>query len=347
MSVVRQPDFRHLLAMTDERGTFEHAELTRPRREHGYCTDDMARVLVVASREPNPPPEVRNLGALALRFLTDAQDMDGFYQNRKTDRGRWRGRASVHDCWGRSVWGLGTAAARSDDDFVRQWATTQFERAARRRSPWVRSMAFASLGAAELLAAKHDHREARELIEAVADTMARVGQDAESGVEADPSWPWPEPRLSYANAVIPDAMMATGVALDEPALVERGLSLLAWLLAHETIDGHLSVAPVGGDAAGGRRPAFDQQPIEVATLADACARAAIIDGHPRWAAGVAAAMAWFEGENDGHHVMFDLETGGSFDGLQAAGANRNQGTESTLAFLSTCQHSRCLAAARR
>ena len=33
-----------------------HAE---PRPEHGYCTDDMARVLVVASREPEPAPGVQ------------------------------------------------------------------------------------------------------------------------------------------------------------------------------------------------------------------------------------------------------------------------------------------------
>ena len=48
------PVFDHLLRMTDHRGTFEHACLTEPRREHGYCTDDMARVLVVATREPDP-----------------------------------------------------------------------------------------------------------------------------------------------------------------------------------------------------------------------------------------------------------------------------------------------------
>lgn len=39
-----EPDFRHLLHMTDERATFEHALFREPRPEHGYCTDDMARV---------------------------------------------------------------------------------------------------------------------------------------------------------------------------------------------------------------------------------------------------------------------------------------------------------------
>ena len=56
MSAAPPPRFDHLLHMTDARGTFEHAKLTEPRPEHGYCTDDMARVLVVSTREPHPDP---------------------------------------------------------------------------------------------------------------------------------------------------------------------------------------------------------------------------------------------------------------------------------------------------
>ena len=72
-------------------------------------------------------------------------------------------------------------------------------------------------------------------------------------------------------------MIAAGVALDDAALRQRGLDLLAWLLEYETADGHLSPTPVAGRGADDPRPAFDQQPIEVATLADACARAAAVD----------------------------------------------------------------------
>ena len=42
------------------------------------------------------------------------------------------------------------------------------------------------------------------------------------------------------------------------------------------------------------------------------------------------------------HVMWDPATGGGFDGLEAGGPNRNQGTESTLALLATLQHARHL-----
>jgi hypothetical protein len=327
--------FDHVLRMTDEHATFEHAKLTEPRREHGYCTDDMARVLLVCIREPLPTPEVQRLIDTSLRFLGNAQTLDGSYSNRMSKAGRWLDRPTVEDCWGRSVWALGTAASVARADRTRQIAVTQFERAARRRSPWPRAMAFAAIGAAELLSVSPAHAEARALLTAAADAMPTCADDA--------SWPWPEPRLTYANAVLPEAMIAAGAVLDRTPLLRHGLDLLGWLLEHETRDGHLSVTPAGGSSPGASRPAFDQQPIEVAALADACARAASVDaGDRRWAEGVSDAVAWFLGRNDGHHVMWDPTTGGGFDGLEAGGPNRNQGTESTLALLSTLQHGRSL-----
>ena len=332
MTTKSTPDFNHILRMTDDRGTFEHAKFSEPRPEHGYCTDDMARVLVVATREPNPTPAVRRLAEVSLRFLIDAQGHAGDYRNRMNRHGRWEDRPTLDDCWGRSIWGLGTAASHGDTDWMRQRAIAQFERAARQRSAWPRAMAFAALGAAELLAVRPEHRAARDLLTEAADVMPTPGDYV--------VWPWPEARLTYANAVLPEAMIAAGAELDRPSLLQHGLELLEWLLDHETVGGHLSVTPVGGAGAGDIRPAFDQQPIEVATLADACARAATVDGNQRWTDGVAAAAAWFLGNNDGQHVMWDPETGGGFDGLELGGANLNQGTESTLALLSTLQHGR-------
>ena len=327
------PKFDHLLRMTDQRGTFEHAKLTEPRREHGYCTDDMARVLVVSTREPHPGRAITDLVVLSMRFLGDAQSVDGKYRNRMDDHGRWTDRPALEDCWGRSLWALGTAASHADDDWVRQVAVAQFERAAPRRSPWTRAMCFAAIGAAELLVAKPDHRGARALLADAANLL--------QGLDDGP--PWPEPTLTYANAVIPEAMIAAGSVLDIPRLQARGLALLGWLLDHETIDGHLSVTPAGGSPPEAARPGFDQQPIEVAALADACARAASIDAsNHAWADGVARAVAWFLGDNDGRRVMWDPATGGGFDGLEAGGVNANQGTESTLAVLSTLQHARHL-----
>jgi hypothetical protein len=331
--------FDHLLHLTDRRGTFEHACFAEPRPEHGYCTDDMARVLVVASREPNSDGAVNGLTRVAVQFLNDAQSYAGACRNRMDSRGGWGDEPSLEDCWGRCIWGLGTAAAHSDISLVRRLAVIQFERAAKVRSPWPRAMAFAALGAAELLSVDPAHKAARALLTDYADTVAKPTGDA--------SWPWPEPRLTYANAVLPEAMIAAGVALDDSTLRYRGLDLLGWLVEYETTGGHLSPTPAAGRGRDDLRPAFDQQPIEVSTLADACARAAAIDTASTWPDGVRAAAAWFMGDNDALQPMWDPETGGGFDGLQADGVNRNQGAESTLAVLSTMQHARRFSTVRQ
>jgi hypothetical protein len=325
------PDFGHLLDMTDQHGTFEHALFTQPRPEHGYCSDDMARVLIVVVREPDHTPAIRSLAMLSLRFLQDALDSHGRCRNRMDRFGVWEDSPTVNDSWGRSIWGLGTAVAHSEDHLIRHLAARGLDRAMTQRSPWPRAMAFAALGAAELLDVDPGSLSATALLSDAADAMAGPRQGR---------WPWPEERLTYANATLPEAMIAAGSVLGRPILVKQGLELLEWLLTRETRHGHLSITPAGGSGPNDEGPGFDQQPIEVAALADACVRAEAVTGDQRWSDGITAAANWFLGDNDNGTPMWDPETGGAFDGLEEHGANRNQGTESTLAFLSTLQHAR-------
>jgi hypothetical protein len=327
-----EPDFGHLLSMSDERGTFEHALFSAPRPEHGYCTDDMARVLVVAVRERCTAPAMRSLATLSVGFLLDALDPRGKCRNRMNRSGAWEDPPALDDCWGRSIWGLGTAMSHSDDRVIRHLASKGIERGMKQRSPWPRAMAFAALGAAEMLTVDPGNVTALTFLSDAADAM---------GAPTHPTqWIWPEQRLSYANATLPEAMIAAGSVLGRPALLEHGLALLEWLLDRETQHGHLSVTPVGGRGPDDEGPGFDQQPIEVAALADACARAAAVVEDQRWTDGIRAAANWFLGDNDGGVVMWDPTTGGAFDGLERDRANLNQGTESTLALLSTLQHAR-------
>jgi len=146
--------------------------------------------------------------------------------------------------------------------------------------------------------------------------------------------------------VLPEVLIAAGDLLDDPESLAAGLGLLGWLLDIETRDGHLSVTPVEGRGPGEEQPGGDQQPIEVAALADACARAYDVTGDRRWAAGVEAAASWFFGVNDAGVWMVDMSSGAGYDGLQAHGRNENQGAESTLALISTQQQARRLALCR-
>lgn len=324
--------FSHLHRLSDSTGLFEHAELTERRLEHGYCVDDVARGLVVTAREPEPDEATSALAATYQRFLASAQGADGGFRNRLDAGLSWRDEPSVEDCWGRALWGLGTAAARSAE--LADEALELFSRSATRRSPWSRAMGFAGLGAAEVLSVHPHHDGARGLLAAAAEMIAPLGGNAHW---PSPQWRWPEDRLRYANAVLPEVLVAAGDLLARPRWVAQGLDLLDWLLDVELNGDHISVTPAHGWSLGELRPGFDQQPIEVAALADACARAHDLTNDPRWAHAVLRCAAWFAGSNDTGTVMVDPVSGGGHDGLEADGRNENQGAESTLAMLSTLQ----------
>ena len=331
----------HLVHLSDLRGLFEHADHITPRREHGYCTDDNSRLLVVTSREDDTGA-AHTLSRLALAFVVDAQEPDGLLHNRMNIAGEWTDGATNDDWWGRSLWALGVASVDHWDASVRHRARTAFERSAKVRSSWPHAMAFAALGATQVLIDEPNHRAARRLLR---DALVTIGRPSTG------RWQWPLPRVTYANAAIAEAVIGAGAALAEYAIVEQGLSMLSWLLDLQTLDGHISVVGTTGLAPGNPwpcdgTPMFDQQPIEVAALADACWLAYRVTGDERWATAVLLANAWFDGANDTGAVMHDSVSGGGYDGLHADRVNLNEGAESTLAFISTRQRARSLSVSR-
>jgi hypothetical protein len=289
--------FDHLVSLTTPLGLFEHALGSVPRRDHGYCLDDVSRGLVVTARQPDPDGDTRALSRIYLEFTLAAQDDRGRFRNRRRADGVWMGHANVDDHWGRALWGLGTAATASPDWHVRDAALGAATLGFQSRSTWVRATAYA----------------------------------------AHATWPWPEPRLTYANAVLPEALLAIGSALDDDSALADGLALLSWLVKLETRGHHLSVTPAGGWRRGEPRPGFDQQPIEVSALAEACWRAYAITGDRDWLRPIERSVAWFAGANDLGLALYDPASGGGSDGLHADRVNENQGAESTLAGLATLQ----------
>jgi hypothetical protein len=327
----------HLERLTDDRGLFEHALLSVPRPEHGYCVDDAARAIVVLCREPDHSLAARRLLRCYLALVSEAIDADGQSHNRMATDRRWHDETSTGDWWGRAVWGLGVAAVHGPSAAVRAAAMTAFRRAALARSIHPHAMAFAALGAAEIVRALPSDRLARRLLADTVAVLTPAGSDA--------ARPWPHARLSYANATLAEALIVAGDALADQAALARGLAMLTFLMTVEVRAGHLSVTPVGGREPAEIGPGFDQQPIEVSAIADACASAYRVTADEQWLTGVRLAWAWFAGDNDSGTVMCDLVTGAGYDGLEALGRNENQGAESTLALLSTAQHAASLPAA--
>jgi hypothetical protein len=303
----------------------------------------VARAVVVLSRDEALPDGLRPYARTLVDFVVSAVAPDGRVHNRRPYGSRsWSDEPACADWWGRALWALGAVVRSGRDPSGR--ALRSFDRAAGRRSADLRAMAYAGLGAAEVLRRLPGHPAARSLLEAA---TAQV-DTAVDAAAADTGWPWPEPRLRYANAVLPEVLVVGGELLGDRDLLRRGTDLLEWLLGVETGPaGHLSVTPATGWAAGEPRPAFDQQPIEVAALAEACAQAFAVAGDDRWRAAVALAEEWFDGRNDVGVPLADAASGGGHDGLTASGVNDNEGAESTLALLAVRQLARKVAPTRR
>jgi hypothetical protein len=211
---------------------------------------------------------------------------------------------------------------------MRRAALEQFESCAAFESQHLRPNAYATLGAAEIVMDNPRHQPALDLLNRASTQIA---------VAARSAVPWPEPRLTYDNARIAEALIAAGVALSDQRMTRIGLRLLEWLALNETRADRFSFTPVGGRTPGNRDPAFDQQPIEAWAMADACYRAWSLTGAAHWRRRVLQAAKWLVGANDGKATLYDAETGGTYDGLTRQGVNANQGAESTLAGIGALQ----------
>lgn len=320
------PNFAHLRALTEEMGLWEHARFSTPRREHGFCIDDNARALVIVTRE-----EGTDLSALAgvyLGFVLAARKPDGRFHERRLATGSWIEGDNSDDSQGRAWWGLGAIAERAPEPWMQTTALEEFESCGTFESPHLRANAYAALGAAAVMRRNPRFRPAVELLDRTSAVISRAARAA---------IPWPEPRLTYDNARIPEALLAAGVALDDERRTRLGIRLLAWLTLNETRGGKFSFTPVGGRAPGDRGSGFDQQPIEAWAMADACYRVLPVTPEARWRKFAINSATWLLGENDSEAVLYEERTGGTYDGLTPTGINSNQGAESTLAGLGVLQ----------
>jgi len=325
---VPPPSFGHIRALTGRWGIWEHARYSAPRREHGFCTDDNARALVVVLRQSAIDDTAEDLAASYMRFVTDARTSLGHFHNRRDATGTWTDEVGSDDCQGRAWWGLGTAALLAPDQAMRDVAADAFETSACFESPHLRANAYAALGAAELVRSARRSRSAFDLLDRTSEVIAD---------SAGTMIPWPEVRLTYDNARIPEALITAGSVLMDRRRLSMGVRLLEWLVGVESDGSHFSFAPVGGREPGGRRREFDQQPLEAWAMADASYRAWLATGDDKWRGRAMHAAAWLVGLNDNGTVLYDEATGGTRDGLMIASANENRGAESTIAGVGALQ----------
>jgi glycosyltransferase involved in cell wall biosynthesis len=332
------PEFKlnHLARMGDSTGIFQHAIFSVPNFSEGYCTDDNARAFILAAllSELGEEPEcVRTLATTCAAFLHHAFDFKSrrFHNLMSFDR-RWLDEQGSEDCQGRALWALGVGVGRSPYPSFRSMAGQLFALALPAVTEFTspRAWAFGLIGIHEYLGRLRGD----SLVNQTRETLTAKLMDLFER-SSHPDWRWFEEELSYDNAKLAHALIVSGRATGQQAVFERGLEALRWLTELQTSEqGHFR--PIGSNGfyrRGGERAHFDQQPIEAQATVSGCLEAYRATSDFWWYEQAQRAFDWFIGWNDLGLELYSPETGGCRDGLHVDRVNRNQGAESTLAFL--------------
>jgi hypothetical protein len=155
--------------------------------------------------------------------------------------------------------------------------------------------------------------------------------------ESTPKWKWYESYLTYANSLLPEAMLyawkATGIEKFKITARDSFQFLLSQIFTATGIHvisnkhWHNQDTEVACNLVGG------EQPIDVAYTI-----LSLNSFNTAFEAGfykekIKIAFDWFQGRNHLDEIIYNPCTGGCYDGLEDSYVNLNQGAESTLSYL--------------
>ena len=328
---VPEPSLAHLKKLTDDTGIYQHAKLTVPNREYGYCTDDNARAIIAMTKyyAQYTEPEALQLFDTYLSFILHSQNNDGSIRNLMNFNRTWQENEPANDALGRVLWALGTVMAKPPSPSYLPIIKDCFDKSIKHvNKQYPRGTAYSILGMSDYLKQFPGASDIKRQLEIAADGL--IAQYEENSF---PDWQWFEDTLTYDNAVLPHALFVAGLTFEDKYL-EVAEKTCEFLLANTYNGEYFSfIGCKGWYERGGTKATFDQQPIEAASTIMMLSAAYDATQNNRFLTLQRKAFDWFLGENDLHIPVYNFRTKGCHDGLVPGGVNANQGAESTLSFL--------------
>jgi len=152
--------------------------------------------------------------------------------------------------------------------------------------------------------------------------------------ESTDNWQWFEGYLTYANSIMPEAMLYAWLMTRDPIYKDIALSSLDFLLSQIFNENGIEVISnknwlQKGQVAGH----FGEQPIDVAYTIMTLSRFYDVLKDENYRLKMEMAFNWFLGNNRLHQIIYNPCTGGCYDGLEETHVNLNQGAESTVSYL--------------
>ncbi|QEN08500.1 glycosyltransferase [Oceanispirochaeta crateris] len=323
----------HVIRMTDSTGILQHAKYIVPKFQDGYCLDDNARALLMttmAYRQMKDPESLR-LMLHYLSFIQYMQNDDGSFRNFLSYSRNYLDEIGSEDSFGRTIWALGTLIRFPPNDVLFEQVRDLFQKGMVKFPDLnsIRGLANSIIGVSNWM-----HRFPTD--EGMMNHLRSMTQKLEDYYTAnsEEGWHWYEPLISYDNGILPYSLLCSYEITGREESKTIAFESIDFLSSIVLSEGNLSI--VGSDGwyhKGGDAANFDQQPLNAMAVVLMFRQAYKVEKDPQYLDKMFRSFMWFLGDNDLHIPLYDFETKGCNDGLKPYGVNRNQGAESTLAYL--------------
>ncbi len=330
----------HIRKMTTETGMIQFARLNKPDLSSGYTLDDNARGMIATCHHYELTGDMDDLKYIGiyLQFIRSCQQPDGQFLNYMDARGLFtdqNNKENLEDSNGRAVWALGFLVSRCTL-LPGKYSSVAFSVLQKRLSTCEsihssRAMAFIIKGLYYKTTTYSDAADVAQ-IRLFADRLVQMYRH-----ESDKNWNWFESYMTYANSILPEALLCAWLATGNVLYKEIARASFDFLLSKTFRNNRIAVISNKNwlhDRTGNEKSTTGgEQPIDVAYTIMALKRFYDVFREESYYTKMTASLNWFLGDNHLHQIMYNPCTGGCYDGLEESYVNLNQGAESAVSYL--------------
>ena len=327
----------HLKRMTTNVGMIQFANISMPDIQSGYTLDDNARALIATTKHYALTDDTADLYLidLYLSFIIFCQQEDGSFLNYVNSDLKFFDKnndENLEDSNGRAIWALGEFIS-NNNLFSKQYID-RAEVAIKLSIPSIKKMhspraiAFAIKGL-HYFNNYENNVEIKYLIIKLADNLVSKYR----GV-SDEKWHWFEEYLTYANSLLPEALLCAYLSTENEVFKDIAKSSFDFLLSIIFKNDKIKVVSNQGWLLKGiESNQYGEQPIDVAYTILALGAFYNVFKDKSYSAKMKSAFNWFLGDNHLHQIVYNPLSGGCYDGVEQFHINLNQGAESTVSYL--------------
>jgi len=323
----------HINRLTDDTGIIQHAKFGIPNLKEGYCLDDNSRALLMVLMAYRQMKDKRalELSPIYLSYIHYMQNPDGTFRNFLSFSRNFLDEKGSEDSFGRTIWALGYLLGNAPNDAYYQTGRLMFFNAAPNfeKLKSIRGIANTMIGISYYLKSNPSDDTMTERLRNLANVLITHYHENQSA-----GWNWFESLLAYDNGILPLALLHSAQILNDDKITQTAIDSMYFLTEHTLKDNYLSI--IGNEKwykKEGERSVFAQQPIDAMAMVLMYHQAFHVTKDKDYLNKLYISFLWFLGENDLRMSLYDFETKGCCDGFESYGVNRNQGAESSLAYL--------------